>query len=232
MNKHGKTRAALWAGCWFLAVAALTGCKQAPIEQPVKQPLVGPLIENERVRVIDVLWEPGAGVASKQLAEDSTIGVVGVVVQGGTMEHVQASGEKQQQERRAGDVLWQSGSGRVEARRNVGQTEIRVVQALLKKTEPTGAYQGPVAGAKNVYENPHLVAFDQTFAPGSKSPIHSYGPRVWVILEGGQLRSTDDTGYSEEIFLRPAQWVWLPAQQQILENIGSTPVRAISLELK
>ena len=46
------------------------------------------------------------------------------------------------------------------------------------------------------------------------------------------MLSTDHTGYREEISLRPAQWVWLPAQQQILENNGSTPVRAISLELK
>ena len=228
MNKHSKTRAALWAGCWFLAVAALTGCKRAP----VKQPLVGPLFENERVRVIDVLWEPGAGVAPKQLAGDNMIGVVGVVVQGGTMEHVQANGEKRQRQRLAGDVLWQSGNSRIEARRNVGQTKIRVVQTLLKKTEPTGAYQGPVAGAQNVYENAHLVAFDQTFAPGSKSAMHPYGSQVWVILKGGRMLSTDHTGYREEISLRPAQWVWLPAQQQILENNGSTPVRAISLELK
>ena len=53
-----------------------------------------------------------------------------------------------------------------------------------------------------------------------------------MVLNGGRLRSTDDTGYREEISLQPAQWVWLPAQQQSLENIGPTPVRAISLELK
>ena len=226
MSKHSKALAVLWASGWFL-VATVAGA-----QTPAKRPGVKPLFENERVRVIDVVWEPGAGTAPGKLPGDSTIGMVGVVVQGGTMEHVADNGEKQRRQRRSGDVLWQRGNSRVAARRNVGSSRIRVIQARLKKTAPTGAYQGPVKGANEVYENAHLIAFDQTFAPGSKSPMHGYAPRVWVILKGGRLRSTDHTGYREEISLRPAQWVWLPAQQQTLENIGPTPVRAISLELK
>ena len=216
----------LWASGWFL-VATVAGA-----QTPAKRPRVKPLFENERVRVIDVVWEPGAGTAAGKLPGDSTIGMVGVVVQGGTMERVADNGEKQRRQRRSGDVLWQRSESRIAARRNVGQSKIRVIQARLKKTAPTGAYQGPVKGAKEVYENAHLIAFDQTFAPGSKSPMHGYAPRVWVILKGGRLRSTDNTGYQEEISLRAAQWVWLPGQQQALENIGPTPVRAISLELK
>ena len=226
MTKHSKTLAVLWASGWFL-VATVAGA-----QTPAKRPDVKPLFENERVRVIDVVWEPGAGTAPGKLPGDSTIGMVGVVVQGGTMEHVADNGKKRRQQRRFGDVLWVRGNSRIAARRNVGPSRIRVIQTRLKKTTPTGAYQGPVRGAKQVYENAHLIAFDQTFAPGSKSPMHGYGPRVWVILKGGRLRSTDHTGYREEISLQSAQWVWLPAQQQALENIGPTPVRAISLELK
>ena len=226
MTKDAQALAGLWAGCWLLAAATLSA------QAPAKQPRVRPLFENERVRVIDVVWEPGDGTAPGRLPGDNTVGVVGVVVQGGTMEHVRANGKKLRRQRRAGSVFWKRANAHIEARRNVGQTKIRVIQMRLKKTEPTGAYQGPVAGAKNVYENTHLVAFDQTFAPGSKSAMHPYGPRVWVILKGGRMRSTDHTGYREEISLQSAQWVWLPAQQQSLENIGSTPVRTISLELK
>ena len=178
MTKHSKTLAVLWASGWFL-VATVAGA-----QTPAKRPDVKPLFENERVRVIDVVWEPGAGTAPGKLPGDSTIGMVGVVVQGGTMEHVADNGKKRRQQRRFGDVLWVRGNSRIAARRNVGPSRIRVIQTRLKKTTPTGAYQGPVRGAKQVYENAHLIAFDQTFAPGSKSPMHGYGPASLGDPEG------------------------------------------------
>ena len=226
MTGKTKTLAGLWTGCWLLAAATIGA--QAPAEKP----RVRLLFENDRVRVIDVIWEPGAGTIAAQLQGKETIGIAGVVVRGGTMEHVQANGKTVRQKRRAGDVLWHRANTRIGARQNVGQTTIRVIQARLKKTAPTGAYSGPVAGVEKIVENARLVVFDQAFAPGATSPLHAYGPRVWVVLQGGRLRSTDHTGYQEEVSLRPAQWVWLPAQQQALENIGATPVRTISLELK
>ena len=87
MSKHSKTLVVLWASGWFL-VATLAG-----EQTPAKRPGVKPLFENERVRVIDVVWEPGAGTAPGKLPGDSTIGMVGVVVQGGTMEHVEDNGK-------------------------------------------------------------------------------------------------------------------------------------------
>lgn len=224
--------ASLLAGCaglWMLA-AAVTAA-QTPAPPAPKKPLIRVIFENERVRVLEVVWEPGAGVAATRLRGDD-IGVVGVVIRGGTMEHVQANGKKIRRERQSGDVLWERGNAQIEARQNVGPSHINIIQVRLKNAPPARAYTGPLAGTKKVFDNARVAAFDHTISPGAKSPSHKYGPRVWVVLEGGYLRSLNQEGKPQEALIRTAQVLWLPAQEHGLENIGRTPFRAISLELK
>src|SRR5688500_15701386 len=95
----------------LLAVVCLAGmglAQQAPpAAKPAvtaaKAPGVRSVFENERVRVLEVVWAPGAAVpATKLKGED--IGVVGVVLKGGTLEHTVAGGKKINRERKRGDV--------------------------------------------------------------------------------------------------------------------------------
>ena len=169
-------------------LAAATVSAQAPA--PAKAPLVRPVFENERVRVIEVAWEPGAAVAAAKLKPEEAIGVAGVVIKGGTIEHVQANGKKVRQERRPGDVLWEAGGARLEARQNVGRSTMQVIQVRLKKAARTRAYTGPLDGTKKVFEYAPVAAFDQTFARRVKSPMHKYGPRLWVDRKSTRLNSS------------------------------------------
>jgi hypothetical protein len=120
----------------------------------------------------------------------------------------------------------------VEARQNVGGTRLDMIQVALKKAPPTQQYSGPAAGAKKLFENARVVVFELALAPGAKTVMHKYGPCVWVILEGGDLRSWDKAGKPQEARIASSQVVFLPAQEHTMENIGKTKERIISLELK
>jgi hypothetical protein len=223
----------------LLAVVCLAGtglAQQAPpAAKPAvtaaKAPGVRPVFENERVRVLEVVWGPGAAApAAKLKGED--IGVVGVVLKGGTLEHTLANGKKVSRERKRGDVLWEAGTAQLDARQNTGADGINIIQARVKKQPPTKAYKAPVAGARKVFENASVAVFDFSLAPAAKLPTHKYAPRLWVVMDGGRVRSTDPTGKKQEALFRASEVLWLDAQEQVLENVGPTPVRVISVEMK
>lgn len=194
--------------------------------------LMRPILENERARVIEVVWEPKASVPPIAQEGGETLGVVGVTLYGGTLEYTGAKGKKTLQERKRGQVFWQGGNTKLEARQNTGQTKIDVVQVRLKKAPLTKQYAGPVAVTKTVLNNPYLAAFDFVLAPGATLPLHKYAPRVWVILDGGNLRAADRAGKSQFAEFGPGQVVWLPAAEQAFENTGKNQVHVISIELK
>jgi len=228
--------AAALAACWL--PGAQTPVKPAPSSAPqsgaaAKPPLTRPLFENERVRVIEAVWEPGASSAAfKGFPSSEILGVVAVVLKGGAVEHLYAGGKKVRKERRPGDVFFQPPDRAVEARQNVGGTRLDMIQVALKKAPPTRQYTGPAAGSKKVFENARLAVFELVLAPGAKTPTKKYAPRVWVILEGGDMRSWDNAGKPQEARFASSQVVFLPAQEHTLENIGKTNERIISLELK
>lgn len=185
------------------------------------------------MRVIEAVWEPGAVTAPfKGFSRAERAGVAAVVLKGGTIEHQYASGKKTRQERRPGDVFWQAPDTPVEARQNTGNTKLDMIQVALKKMPPTRQYKGPVVGEKKILENAHLAAFEITLAPGAKVAMHAYAPRVWVVLEGGEMRSTDKAGKAQQARFRSLEVVWLPPQEHTFENIGKANERIISLELK
>jgi predicted metal-dependent enzyme (double-stranded beta helix superfamily) len=228
--------AAALVACWL--PGAQTPAKPAPSTAPqpggtAKPPLTRPLFENERVRVIEAVWEPGASVAAfKGFPSSEMLGVVAVVLKGGAVEHLYAGGKKVRQERRPGEVFFQPPDRAVEARQNVGGTRLDMIQVALKKAPPTRQYTGPADGARKLFENARVVVFELALAPGAKTPVHKYAPRVWVILEGGDMRSWDKEGKPQEARFASSQVIFLPAQEHTLENIGKANQRIISVELK
>ena len=83
-----------------------------------------------------------------------------------------------------------------------------------------------------MFENASVVVFDFSLAPAAKLPSHKYAPRLWVVMDGGRVRSTDPAGKKQEALFRASEVLWLDAQEQVLENVGPTPIRVISVEMK
>jgi len=224
---------------WLLLAAGAPGSPARQAQPPAKPPAtsppavtpprVRPVFENDRVRVIEVLWEPGAATQPAKLGDGDT---VGVVVRGGAMEHALAAGKTERRERQTGDVLWQPGNRQIEARRNAGSSPIQIVQVLLKKAPPTGAYRAAPPGGRKVLDNRRVAVFDRELAPGQKIAMHKYAPRIWVVLEGGTLQATDPEGKQQQARVLPAQVLALISTEHSIENIGKRPVRYVSIELK
>jgi mannose-6-phosphate isomerase-like protein (cupin superfamily) len=194
--------------------------------------MMNPVFENDRVRAIEATWDPKASVPRLQQEGADTLGIVGVVLKAGTLEYTDAKGKKTRQERKLGEILWQAASEDMDARQNVGADPMTIMQVRLKKIPPTKEYAGIVGRWRPVLDNPRFAAFDYLLMPGAKLPTHKYASRVWVFLDGGELRMIDKSRVEQGGKFLPNQVTWLPAAEQSFENIGKTPIRLISIELK
>ncbi len=93
----------------------------------------------------------------------------------------------------------------------------------------------PVQIAPHIYsvlfENDRVRVLDVRMAPGAKSARHVHPDGVWCLLSPMQARFTAEDGSTAEAEF-PAGVVWRDAETHAVENIGTTEVRAIAVELK
>lgn len=84
---------------------------------------------------------------------------------------------------------------------------------------------------KVVFENDRVRVLEYRDVPGDRTNIHHHPDSVMITLSsfrraltiGGETREFDK--FQNEIG-------WLPAQEHIGENVGSTPTHAVFVELK
>ncbi len=93
-----------------------------------------------------------------------------------------------------------------------------------------------VAAAPNVYrilfENDRVRVLEFLAKPGDRTPRHSHPTHFGIALESGTVRFTLSDGSSQDARLEPGTVVWLDAQSHEVENVGSSSMRAIVVELK
>jgi quercetin dioxygenase-like cupin family protein len=83
-----------------------------------------------------------------------------------------------------------------------------------------------------VFENDRVRVMQVTFKPGDKIAMHSHPDHVTTFLTEGTLRLFYPDGSSKDISGKPGDSVWIPAEAHAAENIGTTEVRGIVIELK
>ena len=71
-----------------------------------------------------------------------------------------------------------------------------------------------------------------TFKPGDKIALHRHPDHVAYVLSGGKLRVSQATGAPQDFDLKAGQSIFLPAQEHSAENVGTTEVKAVILELR
>lgn len=98
------------------------------------------------------------------------------------------------------------------------------------------AAQDPVKVGSNVYkqvfENERVRVSDVRFKPGDKIAKHSHPDHFIYVLEQGKLRISKPDGTSSEADFQVGQVVWITAETHWAENIGSTELHALVVELK
>jgi quercetin dioxygenase-like cupin family protein len=82
-------------------------------------------------------------------------------------------------------------------------------------------------------ENDHVRVLQWTFKPGDKEPMHTHPESVWYYLAGGKFRVYGPNGkVVREVEVKAGDTFWQKPMKHALENIGTTEIRAIGVEIK
>jgi len=68
--------------------------------------------------------------------------------------------------------------------------------------------------------------------PGDKERLHSHPAYVFYVVEGGRIRNHGVDGKTNETELRPGQAFYRDPLTHWAENVGTTTVRVVLVELK
>lgn len=93
---------------------------------------------------------------------------------------------------------------------------------------------------KVLFENEHVRVLDVTVAPGEREPLHAHClPSVLYVMSEGIYRDYDAAGnvVEEQKVAPPASsfpvTIWMgPQAPHAVENLDTTPVRLLRVELK
>jgi quercetin dioxygenase-like cupin family protein len=92
-----------------------------------------------------------------------------------------------------------------------------------------------VVNAKTIkvrFENDRVRVMEATLPPGVKEAVHSHPAYVIYVLEGGKYRNYASDGKTTEGELKTGQVLYRDPLTHAAENIGSTSMHMILVELK
>ena len=85
---------------------------------------------------------------------------------------------------------------------------------------------------KVLFENERLRLLDVRMKPGDASDQHSHPGYLLYALEGGKVKLTDAAGQSAEVDIQAGDAMWREAEEHSAQNMGTTELRALFVELK
>jgi quercetin dioxygenase-like cupin family protein len=101
---------------------------------------------------------------------------------------------------------------------------------------PVAAAQDPaVVNAKTIkvkLENAKVRVLEATLAPGEKEQMHSHPAYVIYVIEGGKTRNHAADGKTAEAEFKAGDVIYRDAITHWAENIGTTTIHLILVELK
>ena len=81
-------------------------------------------------------------------------------------------------------------------------------------------------------DNDHVRVYEYRITPGVKDPMHSHPHGLMYVIAGGKMRTTSPAGTASDVELKSGDVVWRESLSHALENIGSSEVHVLSIELK
>jgi len=106
---------------------------------------------------------------------------------------------------------------------------------LLVGVRAVRAQDPVVVNSKLVHvtlENEHVRVLEALIQPGDKEQLHSHPAAVIYILAGGKVRNHGADGKTTETELVTGATLYRDPVTHWAENIGSTPIHLILVELK
>ncbi len=188
------------------------------------------LLENDRVRVLDVHVKPG-----EKTAMHSHPANVIYSFNDAKTKFTLAGGKSQTRSFKAGDVVW--GAAEKHAGENTGATEVHVLVVELKGGESGKTVKGadPVTvDPKHVkvrLNNARVRVLEFTAKPGEKFPMHRHPDYVAYTFKGGKTTYTFPDGKTAEREAAPGTATWNQSEAHA-GQIGDSETHTLLVELK
>ncbi|HEY0783281.1 MAG TPA: cytoplasmic protein [Thermoanaerobaculia bacterium] len=116
------------------------------------------------------------------------------------------------------------------------KTALFVLVATLALAALPAVAQDPVKLApdhiKVVLENDRVRVLDDRSKPGDKEGLHSHPACIIHVLTGGKIRSTSPDGKVTVAELKAGDTLWREPLTHSVENIGTTELHLLLVELK
>jgi quercetin dioxygenase-like cupin family protein len=106
---------------------------------------------------------------------------------------------------------------------------------VVAGSRPAPAQDPAVVNAKMVkvpLENARVRVLDSVLQPGDKEQMHSHPAYVTYVVAGGKIRNHLADGKVVEAELKTGDVLYRDALTHWAENIGTTPVHVVLVELK
>ena len=81
-------------------------------------------------------------------------------------------------------------------------------------------------------DNPRVRVIEAVLQPGQKEQMHSHPASVVYVLSDGVIRNHAPDGSTSEATLKAGEVIYREPLTHWAENIGTTPVRLLLIELK
>ena len=81
-------------------------------------------------------------------------------------------------------------------------------------------------------DNAHVNVLEYMSKPGEKEAMHSHPDILIYVIKGGKLKSTTPDGKSQVIEYKTGDVIWRAALTHAIENVGTTEVEALLVEVK
>lgn len=106
---------------------------------------------------------------------------------------------------------------------------------VLQPARPARAQDPAVVNAKTIrvtLENDRVRVLEAVLQPGDKEQLHNHPAYVFYVLEGGTMRNHLPDGKTSDSKLEAGQVFFREPLIHWAENIGTTTVRVVLVELK
>jgi len=106
---------------------------------------------------------------------------------------------------------------------------------MVAGSRPAPAQDPAVVNAKMVsvkLDNAHVRVLDSVLQPGDKEQMHSHPAAVIYVVSGGKMRNHLADGKTSEAEVKAGDVIYRDAVTHWSENIGTTPVHVVLVELK
>src|SRR5262249_5111645 len=119
--------------------------------------------------------------------------------------------------------------------RRAPRKTLAAIVALVALAASAGAQDPVVVNANEVkarLENARVRVLEATLKPGEKEQMHSHPSYVIYVITGGRVRNHAPDGTTSESELKSGDVVYRDPLTHWAENIGTTTMRMILVELK